>query len=54
MSHLADLKWRLMSICLMPTTVIWQPPGVKIKPVNTAVINLADKEMIYENLIITL
>ena len=38
-----------MSICLMPITVIWQPPDVTIKAMNTAVINFADEGMIYEN-----
>ena len=33
---------------LMSITVIWQPPDVKIKIMNTAIINLEDEGMIYE------
>ena len=33
----------------MPITIIWQPQDVKIKVVITAVIDLADEGMIYEN-----
>ena len=33
----------------MPIIVIWQPSDVYIKAMNTAVINLADEGMIYEN-----
>ena len=32
----------------MSITVTWQPPDVKIKAMNTAIINVADEGMIYE------
>ena len=32
----------------MSITVIWQPRDVKIKAMNTAIINLADEVTIYE------
>ena len=32
----------------MSITVIWQPPDVEIKAMNTVIINLADEGMIYE------
>ena len=38
----------------MPITVIWQPPDVKIKAMNTDIINLADEGMIHEKYISTL
>ena len=41
------------STLLMSITVIWQPPDVSIKAMNTAIINLADEGMIYEKYIST-
>ena len=38
----------------MSITVIWQSPDVKIKAMNTVIINLADERMIYEKNISTL
>ena len=34
---------------LMSITVIWQPPDVWIKAMNTAIINWADEGVIYAN-----
>ena len=48
MFHLADLKQRLMSICFNMSA-----PDDVIKAINTTVINLADKGIVYENLIST-
>ena len=38
-----------MSICLMPITAILQSQDIQFKELITAVINLADEGMIYEN-----
>ena len=35
----------------MSITVIWQPPDVQIKAMDTAIINLTDEGMIYEKYI---